>query len=292
MRGGGGERDGNGPDEQRRHGGPLDPQHRGAGDHEDEDRRARKGRIPESLHVLAHLGRNRAVPDGRRGRGACRPGEQHGQDGTKGGPPAAPQREPGQPRPEPRERQDGRLREPDSRCSGEGRAEQPQGRGRPVGEMNRHQRERDRRGGVGRVLLDLGAVRDHRRAERKEAGGENRGPARKDSSRKQSEEPERRKAAEQGNQAQGELARTEERDASRDERQESRRRDLVEGERLAEEGSERRVDHVLRDRNLVDPKGRPREVLPEAQGDAGEDDQRDRGPLPGQLHAGMLADRT
>ena len=292
VRGGGGERDGDGADEQRRHGGPLDPQHRGADDHEDEDDRARKGRIPEALHVFAHLGRNRAVPEGRRGRGARRPGEQHGQERAQGGPAAAPQREPRQPGAEARERQDGRLREPDCGRAGEGRAEQPQGRGRPVGEMDGHERERDRRGGVGRVLLDLGAVRDHRRAEGKEGGREDGGPARKDAAREQREQPERREAAEQGDEAQGELARTEERDASLDERQESGRGDLVERERLAEQGSERSVDHVLRDGDLVDPQGRPREVLPQAQGGAGEDEQRDRGPLPGQLHAGMLADRT
>ena len=291
VRGGGGERDGDGADEQRRHGGPLDPQTpprrrpRGRG------RSAAEGTGPRSAActrasreescckpraVAAAALAAQATSTGRSGRRAVQPPRRSASHVS--------------PAPRPASVRTAGCENQTAAAPARAAPTQPAREGDPVGEMDGQERERDRHGGVGRVLLDLGAVRDHRRAESKEGGREDGGPARKDAAREQREQPERREAAEQGHEAQGELARTEERDATLDERQESGRGDLVERERLAERGRRAACgSRSPRRRSRRSTGTSARGTATGAERRRRQTSRRDRGPLPAAVARGDVS---
>jgi hypothetical protein len=119
---------------------------------------------------------------------------------------------------------------------------------------------------------------DQRRREREDADGERGDPGRLETPRERSEEDESEESREERHDPQRVLRRAENRRRPLREREESRRGDLVEVERLGDERAERPVKDVFGERDLVDPERRVREVLPEAERDARDDEDGDDRP--------------
>ena len=166
------------------------------------------------------------------------------------------------------------LREPDGGASEDRGAQESAGRfvGIGIAEPERDERERHGRRDVGRVRLEFRAVAHQGRRQGEESRREHHDPRRLEPAREPRKEGERQQAARERDQAEGHLAFSEDGGRSLGEREEAGRRDLVEGQRFAQERRERPAHHVLGECDLVDPEGRVRKVLPEAK--AGPDEQQ------------------
>ncbi len=215
---------------------------------------------------------------------------EHGKERPQERPTSPSSRDPYEPGAQPGEQQGRRLREPHGDDPDESGAGEPASRRPAPGQPESDERQGDRRGHVGRILLDLGAVGDQGGCKSEQCRGEHGGPAPEDAAGKARKERQRRQAAEQRKQAKSQFARPQEGRGALERCQESGRRHLVERERLTEQGSEGSVGHVLGEGDLVDPQGGVREVLPETQGGASEKKKHEHGALPRGFHAAMLAD--